>query len=366
MAGATTKDYYQILGVSESADKPEIKKAYRKLAKQYHPDANPDDPRAAERFKEISEAYHVLSDDEKRQKYDRMRKFSPFDDFAGTAGGPRGGGARGRGFSFDDLGGLGDIFSSIFDFGRGRGKRQTAVRGRDVEYTVEVPFRTAARGGQITVNVPVTEECATCDGSGARPGTTTTRCPECNGSGHVSLGQGDFAISRPCPACFGRGEIATDPCPSCGGTGQVTSQRRVNLRVPAGVETGSRVRMSGMGERGPGGGAPGDLIVKFEVKKDHFFQRRGLDIYCTVPINIAQATLGSKLRVRTVDGKRVMLRIPPGTSSGTKFRIPKMGIEKDGRMGDQYVEIKITVPEKLDEKGKELIKEFAKEEGIKY
>jgi molecular chaperone DnaJ len=362
MPGATTKDYYQILGVSESATEDEVKKAYRKLAKQYHPDANPDDPKAGDKFKEVSEAYSVLSDDERRRKYDRMRKFTPFEDFTTT---PGAGAEHGRGFSFDDLGGIGDIFSSIFDFGRGR-KQKTATQGRDVEHSVEVPFRTATRGGQITVNVPVTEECATCDGSGARVGTTTTRCPECDGAGHVSFGQGDFAINKPCPACFGRGEIATDPCGSCRGTGQVTSQRRVNLRVPAGVESGSRVRMSGMGERGPGGGPPGDLIVRFEVKKDRFFRRRGLDIYCTVPINIAQAALGSKLRVRTVDGKRVVLRVPPGTSSGTKFRIPKMGVEKDGRIGDQYVEVKIIVPEKLNDKGEQAIKEFAQAEGIKY
>ncbi len=222
------------------------------------------------------------------------------------------------------------------------------------------------RGGPITITVPVTEECATCDGNGARPGTTTTRCPECNGTGAKSFGQGDFAITRPCPSCYGRGEIATDPCPSSNGTGQVTTQRRVNLRVPAGVVNGSRVRMSGMGERGPGGGPPGDLVIKFEVKKDRFFRRRGLDIYCTVPINIAQATLGSKLRVRTVDGKHVVLRIPPGTSSGTKFRIPKMGVEKDGRVGDQYVEVKIVVPEKLEEQGKKLMKELADTQGIKY
>jgi molecular chaperone DnaJ len=361
MPGATTKDYYQILGVSDSADSDAIKKAYRTLAKQYHPDANPDNPSASERFKEVSEAYSVLSDSEKRKQYDRMRRFTPFEEFASSVGDEQ----RGKGFSFDDLGGIGDIFSSIFDFGRGR-KRQAAQKGRDVEHTVDVAFETAARGGSITIDVPVTEECATCDGSGARPGTTTTRCPECDGTGHRSLGQGDFAINRPCPACFGRGEIATDPCPSCGGTSQVTSQRRVNLRVPTGAETGSRVRMSGMGERGPGGGPPGDLIIKFDVKKDRFFRRLGLDIYCTVPINIAQATLGSKLRVRTVSGKRVVLRIPPGTSSGTKFRLPKMGIEKDGRLGDQYVEVKVTVPDKLDERGKELMKEIAELEGIKY
>jgi molecular chaperone DnaJ len=360
MPGASAKDYYQILGVSEDASEIVIKKAYRKLAKQYHPDANPDNPGAGERFKEVSEAYSVLSDSEKRKQYDRMRRFTPFQDIATGAGGE----PHERSFSFDDLGGIGDIFSSIFDFGRG--KKRQAQKGRDVEFPVDVSLRTAARGGQISVNVPVTEECATCDASGARPGTSTTRCPECNGTGAKSFGQGDFAINRPCPACYGRGGIATDPCPSCLGHGQVTTQRRVNLRVPAGVENGSRVRMSGLGERGPGGGPPGDLIIKFEVRKDRFFRRRGLDIYCTVPINIAQATLGSKLRVRTVDGKRVVLRVPPGTSSGTKFRLAKMGVEKDGRIGDQYVEVKIVVPAKLDDRGQALVKELAEQQGIKY
>ena len=360
MQGASAKDYYQILGVSEDASETVIKKAYRKLAKQYHPDANPDNPGAGERFKEVSEAYSVLSDSEKRKQYDRMRRFTPFQDIATGADGE----PHERSFSFDDLGGIGDIFSSIFDFGRG--KKRQAQKGRDVEFPVDVSLRAAARGGQISVNVPVTEECATCDGSGARPGTSTTRCPECNGTGAKSFGQGDFAINRPCPACYGRGGIATDPCPSCLGHGQVTTQRRVNLRVPAGVENGSRVRMSGLGERGPGGGPPGDLIIKFEVKKDRFFRRRGLDIYCTVPINIAQATLGSKLRVRTVDGKRVVLRVPPGTSSGTKFRLAKMGVEKDGRIGDQYVEVKIVVPAKLDDRGQALVKELAEQQGIKY
>ncbi len=364
MPAARTKDYYQTLGVSESASDDEIKKAYRKLAKRYHPDANQDDQGAAGRFKEISEAYSVLSDAEKRKQYDRMRKFTPFEDFAAT-GGPAGAAGGSRGFSFDDLGGIGDLFSSIFDFGRGR-KRQTAERGRDVDFTVEVPFRTAARGGQVTVRVPVTEECATCDGSGARPGTTPAKCPECDGTGTRTFGQGAFAINRPCPACYGRGEIATDPCPSCSGTGQVRTERRVNLRVPAGAETGTRVRLSGLGERGPGGGPPGDLIIRFEVKSDRFFRRRGLDVYSTVPLNVAQAMLGSKIRVRTVEGKHVVLRIPPGTSSGTKFRIPKMGIEKDGRRGDQYVQVKITVPEKLDERGVELMKELAELSELKY
>lgn len=366
MAATRTKDYYQILGVSEEASAADIKKAYRKLAKQYHPDANRDDPKAADRFKEVSEAYTVLSDPEKRKQYDSMRQFTAFEGFG--RGQPEGA-ARGRGggFSFDDVGfgGLGDLFSSIFDFGRGR-RRPTRERGRDVEFTVEVSFRMAARGGQMTVTIPVTEECATCDGSGARPGTRPTQCPECGGSGRQSSKQGDFSISRPCPACYGRGEIATDPCPSCQGTGQVRSRRRVNLRVPSGVETGSRVRLTGLGERGPGGGPPGDIIIRFEVKPDRFFRRRGLDLHCTVPINVAQATLGSKVRVRTVDGKHVVLKIPPGTQSGTRFRIPNLGVEKNGRRGDQYVEVTITVPEKLDDRSRELIQELAQLEKMKY
>ncbi|MDP2577202.1 MAG: molecular chaperone DnaJ [Gemmatimonadota bacterium] len=362
MRPGRTKDYYQALGLPEDASSAAVKKAYRKLAKQYHPDANRNDPNAGERFKEVSEAYAVLSDQEKRKQYDRMRRFTPLDDLAGSGatGGER------RGFSIDDLGGgLGDLFSSIFDFGRGQ-KTRVADRGRDVEHTVEVPFRTAARGGQITVAVPVTEACATCDGSGARPGTSTTKCPDCGGTGIRSVGQGGFAISRACPSCYGRGEIATDPCPSCGGHGQVRTERRVNLRIPAGVENGSRVRMSGMGERGSGGGPPGDLIIRFEIKQDRFFRRRGLDVYCTVPINLAQATLGSRLRVRTVEGKHVVLRVPPGTDSGTKFRIPKMGIEKDGRRGDQYVEVKITVPDELDTREEDLMREFAELTELKY
>jgi molecular chaperone DnaJ len=363
MPRTRTKDYYQILGVSEDASAAQIKKAYRKLAKQYHPDANRDDPKAADRFKEISEAYSVLSDSEKRTQYDRMRQFTPFEEFGRAEPGA---GGRTR-FSFEDVGfgGLGDLFSSIFDFGRGR-RRPTAERGHDIEFTVEVPLRMAARGGQMTVTVPVTEECATCGGTGARPGTKPTPCPECGGTGRQSSRQGGFAISRPCPACYGRGEIATDPCPTCHGIGQVRARRRVNLRVPAGVESGSRVRMTGLGERGPGGGPPGDIIIRFDVKPDRFFRRRGLDLYCTVPINVAQATLGSKIRVRTVDGKRVVLKIPPGTQSGTRFRIPNMGVEKNGRRGDQYVEVTITVPEKLDDRSRELMKELAEQEKMKY
>ncbi|MDX1567201.1 MAG: molecular chaperone DnaJ [Longimicrobiales bacterium] len=378
---ATTKDFYEILGVSESADQDEIKKAYRKLAKQYHPDANQGDPEAAERFKEVGEAYSVLSDPEKRSQYDQMRKYGGFG--FGRGGGPRGAGGAGarRGpgpggaesFSFDDLGGLGglgDIFSSIFDRGRrGRSPGEASgarSRGKNVEYVVEIGFETAVKGGKIAINVPISEDCAVCAGNGAKPGTGLKSCPECGGVGTVSFGQGGFAVNRPCPACMGRGKVPETPCSACAGAGVVRQNRKIQVKVPAGVETGSKVRLSGRGERGRGGGPPGDLIITFKVGDHHFFRRDGLDIHCTVPINIAQATLGTKIRVKTISGKKVVLNVPPGTQSGTKFRIRGQGVEKGGRVGDQYVEVKIEVPEKLGEDEERLMKEFAATSGLRY
>ena len=374
MATAGTKDYYQILGVSEKADASEIKKAYRKLAKRYHPDANANDPKAAERFKEVGEAYAVLSDEEKRKQYDQMRRMGSFSGFGrggpGAGGGPRpGAGGPGVRFNVDDLGdmgGLGDLFSSIFDFGRKRQPRTGAQRGGNVEYTVEISFELAARGGTISITVPVTEECATCGGTGAAPGTRTTVCSECGGSGTVSFGQGGFAVNRPCPACYGRGQVPTQPCGTCGGSGQLRQERKIRVKVPAGVDTGSKLRLSGQGERGRGGGSPGDLVITFQVKRHRFFRRKGLDVHCTVPVNIAQAALGSKIRVRTVDGKRVALTIPAGTQSGTKFRVPGQGIEKGGQRGDQLVEVRITVPDTLDEEEEQLMREFAEAADLRY
>jgi molecular chaperone DnaJ len=377
-----TKDFYKILGVAENASADEIKKAYRKLAKQYHPDANPNDATAAERFKEISEAQSVLSDAEKRKQYDQMRKFGGFGMPGGFgrgaqgAGAPGGattaGGAQAGGFSFEDLsglGGLGDLFGSIFDLGgkrRGAGARPAGPqRGPDVEYAVEIPFEMAARGGKLPISIPVMEECVTCHGSGAAPGTTPTTCPECHGTGTITFGQGGFAVQRPCPACYGRGTIPTTPCPTCSGQGRVHRQRQLQITVPAGVDEGSKLRLSGQGEAGAGGGPPGDLILTFRVHPDRFFTREGLDLICEVPINVAQATLGSKIRVRTLDGK-VNLRIPAGTQSGTQFRIRGKGVEKGGRRGDQYVRVKVSVPTKLDEQEEKLMREFAQAAELKY
>ena len=374
-----TKDFYRVLGVAENAKPDEIKKAYRKLAKQHHPDANPNNAAAAEKFKEISEAYAVLSDEEKRRQYDQMRKLGAFGGLGGFRPGttrPGAGGAPGgaASFSFDDIGvgGLGDIFGSIFDFGRKRegpargGRPAGPTRGENIEYQVEIPFNTAARGGTITVTLPVTEECSVCSGTGAKPGTSVVTCPECHGSGTVTFGQGGFGVTRPCPNCMGRGKVPQDPCDNCHGTGHIRQQKTVNVSIPPGVDNGSKVRIAGQGEKGAAGGPPGDLLINVKVQPDRFFQREGLDLVCEVPINLAQAVLGSKIKVRTVDGKSVVLRIPPGTQGGTRFRIKGQGVEKGGRRGDQYVKVEVGVPETLSDEQRKQFEDFAAAAGLRH
>ncbi len=361
------QDFYQILGVPETATPEEIKKAYRRLAKQYHPDANPNNPQAAERFKSISEAHGVLADAEKRKQYDQMRKLGALDGFR-RQGGPTGqrqrpGAEPGPEFDVGDISGfgLGDIFSSIF----GRGRREE-TRGDSVEAVVEVPFRVAALGGKVPVVLPITESCSACHGSGAAPGAKLSVCPECNGRGTVSFGQGGFAVSRPCPQCRGRGKIPSEPCPVCRGMGEVRSQKQIMITVPPATETGTKVRLKGQGEPGRAGAPPGDLVVTFQVQDDRFFHRDGLNVICEVPINLAQAVLGTRLRVRTLDGKKVVLRIPPGTQPGRKFRIKGQGIEKNGQQGDQLVQIQVTLPEKLTPEQEAKLKEFAESAGLNH
>ena len=371
-----TKDFYRILGVADNATPDEIKKSYRKLAKQYHPDANPNDAAAAERFKEVSEAYSVLSDDAKRKQYDQMRKFGGVGGFAGGGFGPGtsrpgAGGATSQTFSFEDLdvGGLGDIFGSMFDFGgaRKRGAGRTGPqRGDNIEYAVDIPFRTAARGGKITVQLQVTEECTVCHGSGAKPGTPVNSCPECKGSGTVIFGGGSFGVTRPCPNCMGKGKVPADPCARCGGQGQVREVRPVNVTVPAGVDSNSRVRLAGQGEKGAGGGPPGDLILTFRVQPDRFFTRDGLDVSCDVHVNLAQAMLGSKVRVRTLDENPVIVKIPAGTQHGKRIRIKGQGIEKGGRRGDQYIRVMVDLPEELTDEQRRKFEEFADTAGLKH
>lgn len=375
---AQSKDFYAVLGVSASASQDEIKKQYRKLAKKFHPDANQGDAKAAERFKEISEAYTVLGDAEKRKQYDEMRRLGAFSGFGGARPGgarpgPGAGGARDAGIRFEDfdiggLGGLGEMFSSMFGGGRAgpsRG-RQTAERGQSVEVTLDVPFRVAALGGKVPVTLEVNEECPTCHGSGAAPGASFKICPECSGRGVVSFGQGGFAVTRPCPMCMGRGQIPTERCPTCGGVGELRARRTVNITVPAGTDTGTRVRLTGQGGRGAHGGPAGDLLITFQVDSDRFFAREGLDIVATIPLNIAQATLGTRVSVRTLEGRKVTIRIPKGTASGKRFRVRGQGIEKDGERGDMIVEVSIVVPEKLSKEQEEMMRQFAAAGGMKY
>ncbi len=356
------KDYYHILGVGSSATSAEIKKAYRRLAKQYHPDARPGDAATAERFKEINEAYSVLSDAGKRKQYDLMRKFGPL----GSAGARRGPSGQRAGapfeeqdFGFSGFGGLGDLFTSIF----GRGRKAEV---EPIELAVEIPFRVAALGGKVPVTVQVTEACPTCGGTGAAPGASVTTCTECNGRGEISFGQGGFAVRRPCPVCRGRGKVASQPCPTCRGQTEVSVNKRLMITVPPGTDNGQRIRLKGQGQRHPAGGVPGDLVITFQVESDRFFRRDGLDVTCTVPINLAQAVLGTKLRVRTLDGRRVVLKIPAGTGPGRTFRIRGQGIERNGHRGDQLVEIALDVPEKLSAEQEKLFREFAEKAGLKY
>ncbi len=359
---APSKDYYRTIGVADSATKDEIKKAYRKLAKQYHPDANPDNKAAAERFKEISEAYSVLSDPDQRKKYDMMRRLGAFTG-RGSAAGRSGGGPKFEDFDLGALGGfggIGDIFSSIF----GKGKRQVAVE--PIETSVAVPFRTAVLGGKVAIKVSVSEACPVCGGGGAAPGAKVSSCDECSGRGTVSFGQGGFAVNRPCPKCRGRGTIASKTCSRCGGGGEVDLDKKLMVSVPAGTESDRKVRLKGQGQRHPTGGKPGDLLVTFKVKPDRFFRREGDDLVCTVPINLAGATLGTKIRVKTIDGKRVALRVPPGTQPGRKYRLKGLGVERNGRRGDQLVEIDVQIPEQLDDKETDLLKAFAEAAGLKY
>jgi len=378
---AQTKDFYATLGVSSSASQDEIKKAYRKLAKKYHPDANASDAKAGERFKEISEANNVLSDPQKRKQYDEMRRLGAFDGggFGGFGGGrsARGAGARGGGptqginfeeFDIGGLGGLGDLFSSMFGGGETRqsARSRGPEKGQTVEASLDIPFRTAARGGKVPIELEVSEECNTCHGTGAAPGAQLRTCPECNGRGVVSFGQGGFAVNRPCPVCLGKGQVPTEPCPTCHGSGEVRARRKVLVNVPPGVDTGSKIRLKGQGGKGNANGPPGDLVITFNVLPDKFYKRDGLDVIATVPLNIAQATLGTKISVKTLDGKKVALKIPPGTPSGKRFRVRGQGIEKGDKKGDLIVEVSIQVPEKLSEEQERMMKEFAESGGMKY
>jgi len=379
---APSKDFYAVLGVSEKATADEIKKQYRRLAKLHHPDSNKGDARSTERFKEISEAYNVLGDAKKRAQYDEMRRLGAFGDFVRRPGGGSTGGFRSSsqrpgagtpppGYRFEDFdvggfGGLGDLFSSMFGGGAQRPRATEPEKGQSIETTLEIPFRIAALGGKVPVNLEVNEECATCGGSGAAKGAKISTCPECNGRGSISFGQGGFAVNRPCPMCLGKGAVPSEKCRTCDGHGERRERKKVLITVPPGTDNDGKIRLKGQGGRGMRGGAPGDLVITFKVEPDKAFSREGLDLVAHVPVNVAQATLGSKVSVKTLDEKKVTIAIPAGTPSGKRFRVRGQGITKDGRKGDLLVEVRIEAPRDVSDAARKAMEDFAKKAGLEY
>jgi len=362
------KDYYNILGVQEKANQSEIKKKYRELAKQYHPDANAGNKQAEEKFKEISEAYDMLGDPQKRQQYDQMRKFGGGRGFGFNPRGFRGfqgspGNINFNGRSFENLsglGGLGDIFSQFFDLGeRTRQKRYGPRRGESIHVEITIPFELSISGGKSSFSIKKEKVCSVCKGGGAKPGSEIKTCSQCQGRGTVIIGQGGFGVSRPCPKCYGRGQIIKNSCDSCHGSGQVQANRTYSVRIPVGIQNGSQIRLKEQGQPGLAGGKQGDMIVTVKVKPHRFFKRKKNNIYCEVPLNLTQAVLGSKLKVKTIYGKKVQLTIPAGTQDGSAFRLKGMGIENCKTKGDQFVIVRVKIPEKLTEEEKELMKQFS-------
>jgi len=362
-AGSLAKrDYYEILGVDRGAAEGDLKTAYRKLALQYHPDRNPDDPDAEEHFKEVSEAYSVLSDPDKRRAYDRF----------GHQGVGMGGPGPG---DFGDLGGFTDLFSDLFGdiFGGGRGgPRGRGQRGADLRYNLEIDLDDVLAGTEESIKIPKMRQCDTCTGAGTRDGTKAETCQRCRGMGQVVFQQGFFRVNRPCDVCGGAGEVIRDPCPTCRGSGRVEGQQNISVKVPAGVDHGSRLRLVGEGEAGIAGGGPGDLYIVLMVQDHPLFERDGKDLHCEVPVPFVTAALGGEIEVPSLEGK-VDMRIPEGTQSGKILRLrskglpplqPRMERSQLERMrGDIYVRIFVEVPTQLTKRQRELLVEFAEESG---
>ena len=341
------RDYYEVLGVDRSAADQEIKKAYRRIAMKYHPDRNPDDQDADAKFKEATEAYDVLMNAEKRSAYDQF----------GHAGVDQnmGGGFQG-GASFSDI--FGDVFGDIFG-GGGGGGRQGPQRGSDLRYTMEVSLEEAVRGATREIKVPTLQHCDTCDGSGAKPGSNPVTCGSCGGSGQVRMQQGFFQVQQTCPKCRGRGKTISDPCLDCRGQGLLEKTKTLSVKVPPGVDTGDRIRLSGEGEAGPSGGPNGDLFVQIAVRQHNLFERDGRHLYCEVPINFVDAALGGELEVPTLDGK-VKLKIPAETQTGKMFRLRGKGVQpvRGGPMGDLMCRAVVETPVNLNSRQKQLLEEL--------
>ncbi|MDP2226675.1 MAG: molecular chaperone DnaJ [Moraxellaceae bacterium] len=343
------RDFYEVLGVAKAASADEIKKAYRKLAMKYHPDRNPDDKSAEEKFKEANEAYEILSDEDKRAAYDRH----------GHAGvDPNmGAGGFGGGGNFSDI--FGDVFGDIFGGGGRGGGGQRSSRGADLRYTLELSLEEAVRGTKVQIRVPTQVACEVCDGSGAKKGTMPETCRTCAGAGQVRVQQGFFSMAQTCPTCRGRGKTIKDPCNACHGQGRVEKTKTLDVKIPAGVDTGDRIRLSGEGQAGANGAQAGDLYVQVQVRDHEIFQRDGADLYCEVPISFADAALGGELEVPTLDG-RVKLRIPEGTQTGKLFRLRGKGVSpvRGGGPGDMLCRVLVETPVQLNKRQKELLREF--------
>lgn len=356
------KDYYEVLEVEKNASEAEIKKAFRKLARKYHPDVNPGDKDAEAKFKEINEAYEVLSDSQKRAQYDQFGH-AAFGQGAGEGG--FGGYGGFGGFGGADFGGFGDIFEAFFGGGQ---RRRGPAKGADLRYNMDMTFEEAAFGLEKDINVPRTESCGECKGTGAAPGTSPVTCSKCNGTGQLQFAQstpfGRFVQSRVCDQCHGEGRTVEKPCHECGGTGYVKRTRKIHVKIPGGVDTGSRLRVTGEGEPGEHGGPHGDLYVYIRVKPHKIFKREGNDIITEIKVSFPQAALGDEIEVDTLDGK-VQLKVPEGTQSGTLFRLKGKGIPDlhgYGR-GDQHVKVDVVTPSKLNEEQKDLLRRLAETMG---
>jgi molecular chaperone DnaJ len=357
------KDYYRVLGVSDTASQKDIKSAYRKLSRQYHPDTNPGDKAAEERFKEVSAAYDVVGDPERRKEYDEVRKLGPAGGMFG--GGPGGPGGPAGGFRFEDMGDIGDVLGGLFGRGRrggaagGPGRGTGPHRGQDLDAELHLDFDDAVQGLTTTIHLTSEAACSTCHGSGARPGTTPHTCPQCAGRGVLDDNQGFFSFSQPCPNCGGQGYVIDDPCPTCRGTGVEHRPREVKVRLPAGVADGQRIRLKGRGGPGRNGGPPGDLYVTARVGAHQLFGRRGDDLTLAVPVTFPEAALGADIRVPTLEGGSVTVRIPPGTRSGRTLRVKGRGVPGRKKTGDLLVTIEVAVPQQLSDDERKAVEALA-------
>ena len=350
------QDFYELLGVGRTASPDDIKRAFRKLAMQHDPDRNRDDKDAERRFKEVNHAYDILKDPDKRAAYDRYGP-AAFEGGAGP-GGP--GGFHGQGFDFGSV--FGDIFDEMFNGGRGGARPRADMRGQDLRFNLDITLEQAYAGTEATVRVPSSVACETCHGSGAEAGSKPQQCPTCRGRGRVRAQQGVFTVERTCHACHGAGQVIDKPCKACTGQGRVRREKTLKVAIPAGVEDGTRIRLSGEGEAGTRGGPAGDLYVFLSVRRHQLFEREGADVHCKVPISMVQATLGAGIEVPTLDGKAARINIPAGAQGGHQFRLRAKGmpVVRSVQRGDMYIEIGVETPTNLTAKQKELLKEFEK------